>query len=106
MWGCMRYLSPVGVSSAVDDRQLSPCVEKQHVAWTGGRAFYYYGILATEKKPQTAFYFGTTFPQLHNVGIHTQKRNVEPKEKAVRQQRSRHFRWLKYVLLLLKLQQY
>ena len=33
--GSLRYLSHVSVSPAVDDRQSSPCVEKQHEAPTG-----------------------------------------------------------------------
>ena len=32
MWGCMRYLS---ILPAVDDTQLSPCVEMQQLAPTG-----------------------------------------------------------------------
>lgn len=31
MWGCMMYITVVGVSPAADDRPLS-CVEKQRVA--------------------------------------------------------------------------
>lgn len=35
MWGCMRYLCLLGVLPAVDDRELSPCEEKQRAAPTG-----------------------------------------------------------------------
>ena len=40
MYGCIRYLSLVDVLPVVDDRQLSPCVEKQHEELASSRAVY------------------------------------------------------------------
>ena len=51
MWGCMRYLSPVSVLPAVEDRQLSICVEKQHVALTGKKS----NVLLNSTDSKTCF---------------------------------------------------
>ena len=62
----MRFFSLVSVLPAVDDRQLTPCVEKQHIAQTGKESLVL--LIWTDSKKlfshnQTAFSIMTSTVQ-------------------------------------------
>ena len=81
MLGFMRYLSIVSVSLAIDDHQLFPFVEKQDIVATVlnctsemySSLLKYFppkcNIFGTFCCHQTAFSFGTTFPQQYKTMV-------------------------------------
>ena len=85
MWGCRKCLPIVSVLPAVEDCQLPLCVEwkKGHHIAVNHNQQHVLNIIGALRCRPTAFSFGTTLPQPHNVCVPARDWNVVPKKKAV-----------------------